>query len=274
MSYDSTTPPPDPSAPVDLKTDRTKKKIAPELLVVGLCLVGMMVVGVVLFVGSRSDDVDTVESSGATEVLEESVAEETTTTQAPTPSTTLDTTTTLAPSRNDSAAIDPAPTSTAPTTTATTTSTTTTTTTTTTTLAPSTTAPVDPDAAAAARLAELIATDAPAMVGVEEQWVPQLSAKTLGTQWRGVTYDFQAILAEHEALRVQYGAILVDGSTYSFRIGGEPMAGWFITLVPRAYPNFEGALAWCNAEQINSDDCLAKLITNRPDPGNTIELNP
>jgi serine/threonine-protein kinase len=133
--------------------------------------------------------------------------------------------------------------------------------------------PPDPEAAAANRLARLIAADASQMSALEEKWVPQLSAKTYGTVWRGVTYDFQDILAEHVELRDRYGAILVDGATYSFRVNGQPMYGWYITLVPRGSSGSNDALAWCDAEQIGRDDCFAKLITDRPDPGQTVVLN-
>lgn len=240
--------------PVDLATATSKKKIKPELIIVGLAVLGMVVVGVVMFAGGGSSEGGGDESSGpvgTVDVRQEAPLEQVTTTVSPDTarnptSTTLQT------------AITTAPTTAVPTTT---------------TEPPPTTIPPDPEVAAAERLAELIAADTASMVNVEEQWVPQLSAKTLGTEWQGVTYDFQAILAEHEALRQRYGAILVDGATYSFRVSGQPMAGWFITLVPRAYPGSEGALAWCTAEQINSDDCFAKLITNRLDAGNTIVLN-
>ncbi len=244
----------DTAEPANLAAPKAKKKIAPELIIVGLAVVGMLVVGVVMFAGGGSSDggANKLSEPAATFERQQEAAPEqvattvrTATTQLPA-STTLDTVAETAPTTAaPSTSVEPPP----------------------------TTVPPDPEVVAAERLVQLTAADAPAMVNLEESWVPQLSAKTFGTEWQGVTYDFQAILAEHEALREQYGAILVDGATYSFRVSGQPMAGWYITLVPRAYPNPEGALAWCTAEQINADDCFAKLITNRLDAGNTIVLN-
>ena len=123
------------------------------------------------------------------------------------------------------------------------------------------------------RLQTFIASDAPVVASVAEAWVPQLGAKQLGTVWQGVRYDYQTILSEHQRLRELYGAVLVDGATYTFRLNGQPMAGWFVTLVPKAYPNADGALAWCTAERIDRDNCLAKLLTQRQDAGQTIRLN-
>lgn len=139
---------------------------------------------------------------------------------------------------------------------------------------PPTTLPADPNTVAFLQLVDLMNTDAPQVSAVAENWVPQLSAKQNGTVWEGVTYDFQAILVDHLRLRESFGAVLVDGATYNFKTNGAPMAGWFITLVPEAYSNPSGALGWCTANRIDSDNCFAKLLTNNQDAGDTIELNP
>lgn len=140
-----------------------------------------------------------------------------------------------------------------------------------TTVAP--TPPLDPEYAALEQLQTIIASDAPLVTSVAENWVPQLGAKQLGTVWEGVEYDYQQILAGHQQSRELYGAVLVDGATYNFRQSGEPMAGWFITLVPQGYPDAEGALAWCTAQRIDQNNCFAKLLTQNQDAGQTIRLN-
>jgi len=239
-----------------------------ELIMAGLGVVGVLVVVLILVIGRGGDD--SVASDGG------AVAEDATNRTEPPVTVRRDTTATTSTTVADATSADPAPTSTTTTTPATTTPTTTTTTvppTTTTTVAPTTTLPPDPEVVAGTTLTALLAEDAPTMPTLEEKWVPQLSAKRLGLEWEGVTYDYQAILAEHRALREQYGAILVDGATYSFRANDAPMAGWFITLVPEAYGSPDGALGWCTAMRIGRDDCFAKLITNRPNPGQTIQLN-
>lgn len=135
------------------------------------------------------------------------------------------------------------------------------------------TAPPDPEVVSLQRLESIIAADAPTVAAVAESWVPQLGAKQLGTVWQGVTYNYQEILAEHQRLRDAYGAVLVDGSTYNFRLNDQPMAGWFISLVPQAYGDPGGALAWCTAQRIDKENCFAKLVTNNQDAGQTIRLN-
>jgi hypothetical protein len=151
-----------------------------------------------------------------------------------------------------------------------------------TTLPPTTTLPAttvpptlspDPEAVALQQLQTLIASDAPLVASVSEHWVPQLGAKQLGTVWQGVTYDYQQILTDHQQFRDLYGAVLVDGTTYYFRQSGEPMAGWFITLLPQAYADADGALAWCTDQRIDRDNCFAKLLTQNQDPGQTVRQN-
>lgn len=134
----------------------------------------------------------------------------------------------------------------------------------TTTLAPTTTAetlPLDPNAAALDALATTIDTDRPAVDGHLDRWVPQISAKRDGLRWEGVDYGLPEILQLHRELDDRYGALLVSGGEYVFRIDDTPMVGWFITIVDESHPTPDGALEWCRINSIDRNNCAAKLIT-------------
>lgn len=140
---------------------------------------------------------------------------------------------------------------------------------------PTTTQPATtPAPTAREQLDQLVVTDATAVANVAEFWVPQLSAKEFGTEWRGVTYDYEAILAEHLGLRDRHGAVLVDGGTYNFRMNEQPMSGWYITIVPEAFLADDDALAWCTQQELPRDDCFARLISTRLDIESTTKFNP
>jgi hypothetical protein len=130
----------------------------------------------------------------------------------------------------------------------------------------------DPNAVALTSLAATIAADRPAVDAHLGRWVPQVSAKRNGLTWEGVDYGFAEIEALHADLDQRYGALLVDGSEYNFRLDGAPMVGWFVSFVDVSYPTPEGALDWCRANGIDRNNCAAKLITNDPDAGVTLVL--
>ena len=134
------------------------------------------------------------------------------------------------------------------------------------------TLPADPNAVALTALAETIDTDRPSVDAHLGRWVPQISAKRDGIRWEGTDYGFPEILGLHRDLDARYGALLVSGAEYNFRIDDDPMAGWFITIVDESHPDPDGALAWCRLNDIDRDNCAAKLITNEPDPGQTLVL--
>lgn len=152
------------------------------------------------------------------------------------------------------------------TTTITTTSTSTTSTSTTTTPAP------DPNARALADLAATTDADRPTVDSHLGRWIPQLSAKREGLRWEGIDYGFAQILGLHRELDGRYGALLVSGAEYNFRIDDNPMTGWFITLADQSYATSDGALDWCRQHQIDRDNCAAKLITNDQNADGTLVL--
>jgi hypothetical protein len=90
---------------------------------------------------------------------------------------------------------------------------------------------------------------------LEGHWVPQLSTKWVGVQDQGITWDAPAILAEHERLRQQYDAVIVDSSQWGFR-----RKGAWVTLAPVPFDSGDAANAWCVAQGRSRNDCFAKLI--------------
>jgi hypothetical protein len=127
---------------------------------------------------------------------------------------------------------------------------------------------------ALAMLEALMVGDASTMVQLDEHWVPQLSAKTYGLEWDNRYWDYRTILEEHNLRRSSFGAILADGGTYNFRQSGEPMTGWFVTLVPTIATESGPVLSWCADHGLGRDDCFAKFVTTRQDIGSTIKLQP
>jgi hypothetical protein len=131
-----------------------------------------------------------------------------------------------------------------------------------------------PEDEALATLEAHLLGDASTMVQLDEHWVPQLSAKKHGLEWDDRYWDFRTILEEHELNRSSFEAILADGGTYNFRQGGEPMTGWFVTLVPTIANDSGPVLNWCTDHGLGRDDCFAKFVTTRQNIGSTIVLQP
>lgn len=103
------------------------------------------------------------------------------------------------------------------------------------------------------------------------QWVPQLSAKQLGTNWKDITYDYPAILDEYKSLNSSFGAVLASGSDLNFKL---PPGDWYLTLVDEGFATGEQALRWCSDHAIGSKDCFAKLISTDQSISKTVMLNP
>ncbi|MCE9621320.1 MAG: hypothetical protein K8R99_03125 [Actinomycetia bacterium] len=120
------------------------------------------------------------------------------------------------------------------------------------------TIPVDPIAAATEQLSALVAQDRPTADTLVGSWVVQLSAKRVGLKADGIEYGPVEILANHEPLRSTYGAILVDGGAFQFQSGGNPMTGWFLTMVPQIYASKDEALQFCKDRGLASNVCLAR----------------
>ena len=120
------------------------------------------------------------------------------------------------------------------------------------------TIPVDPVQAASDQLQTLVTQDRPTADTLVGSWVVQLSAKKVGLQADGITYGPVEILADHSTLRSTYGAILVDAGAFQFTAGGNPMTGWFLTMVPQQYASKAEALVFCSDHGLGPNLCLAR----------------
>jgi len=76
----------------------------------------------------------------------------------------------------------------------------------------------------------------------------------------GVTYGPVEILADHMTRRDAYGAILVDAGRYQFSNQGQPMTGWFLTIVPQTFPTRDAANQWCTDHGLGSNDCFGRTF--------------
>ena len=130
--------------------------------------------------------------------------------------------------------------------------------------------PTDDGAAAdpATALAALVAQDRAAADALLGQWVPQVSAKKVGTADDGTIYDEAAILAAVRTAKARYPqALLIRSDDYrSFRLGG-----FWVIVVATPYAGAEGANAWCESNGLSRDDCFAKRLSHTDGPqGSTV----
>ena len=232
------TNPPEGHGAVAIGT-RPKRSAAPFVMT-GLVLAALVLGGIAV-VGTRASDDDTATGGRAGS---SSPATAATTTPASIPATTPTTAATTTPLT----AVDSTTTNTP------------------------TTLPTDPSEVALAALGETIAADRPFVDSHLGRWVPQISAKRNGIRWEGVDYDLPLILDLHRELDARHGALLVSGAEYNFEIDDNPMAGWFVTIVDESHDAPDGALDWCRRNDIDRDNCAAKLISNDQDAGQTLVL--
>jgi molecular chaperone DnaK len=120
------------------------------------------------------------------------------------------------------------------------------------------TLPADPAVAAAEELQNLLQQDLPTATALVGKFVPQLSAKIVGLVEEPITYGSVEILADHMVRRDAYGAILVDGGAFAFEFGGQPMTGWFLSIVPEAFATQEAAAKWCTDRGLASNECFGR----------------
>lgn len=120
---------------------------------------------------------------------------------------------------------------------------------------------LDPEAAALQELQDRVEQDEATFQarGLEDAFVPQLSAKQLGTSADGIVYSHADIVAHIEDLESAYGEVLVlNSSDYtSFET-----PGFFVMMVPESSSTGEGALDWCFDHGLtDKDDCFAKVVS-------------
>ena len=104
--------------------------------------------------------------------------------------------------------------------------------------------------------------DAPAVAGVVDRWIPQLSSKHATAPWTddpedNVVYDPSQILQEHQRLRQQYGAVLLwsgDWTVYDH-------SDYWVSVVPTTYPDSDSVLNWCRSVGRDADHCSAQIVS-------------
>lgn len=115
-------------------------------------------------------------------------------------------------------------------------------------------------------LAQQVAQDAPAVTGILDQWVPQVSSKRVGLVVGPTTYGFAEILADHRTLRARFpGAVLLRSEDFT----SYQLPGFFVTVVAQPFPTPEAANAWCDQFGLGPDDCLAKRVSRTADPASS-----
>ena len=128
------------------------------------------------------------------------------------------------------------------------------------TTAPPVAEPATPDPAAAAlvQLQARVEEDRAIADSLVDTFVPQLSAKFVGLEVDGVVFGPVEVLADHEALRSTFGAIIVDAGAYQFTTAGAPMTGWFLSVIPQPFATKEEASAWCTDRGMGVDLCFGR----------------
>lgn len=113
------------------------------------------------------------------------------------------------------------------------------------------------------------AADAPVVESFVGQWVPQVSAKRPGIEDDGIVYQLTDIVALHQQLVTQHGAVLLFSGDYNYQSGD-----LWVSIVPQGSPTPDGALQFCVDQGIGRDDCFAKFITHDLSITDTVELQP
>lgn len=142
----------------------------------------------------------------------------------------------------------------------------------------STTQPVYPQSTAASapldaeqRLRQIADEDRPFVAAnLAGHWVPQLSSKRPGVVDQGVVWDNTMTLQEHLDLRQRYPDVRLlwsgDWSTFS-------ASDFWVTIVGMPYPDSADPLAWCRAQALDRDHCIAKLISTTHGVGASTAYN-
>ncbi len=142
----------------------------------------------------------------------------------------------------------------------------------------STTQPVYPQSTAASapldaeqRLHQIADEDRPFVAAnLAGHWVPQLSSKRPGVVDQGVVWDNTMTLQEHLDLRQRYPDVRLpwsgDWSTFT-------ASDFWVTIVGMPYPDSANPLAWCRAQALDRDHCIAKLISTTHGVGASTAYN-
>lgn len=90
-----------------------------------------------------------------------------------------------------------------------------------------------------------------------DYWMPQLSSKNVGLKADGITYGYGEILDHFNRLKARYPQVLLLRSDdyASFKANG-----YWVAMMPLKYANGTEANSWCDAQNIDLDNCFAKLL--------------
>lgn len=119
-----------------------------------------------------------------------------------------------------------------------------------------------------ARLQAIARDDRPSVMAIlADKWIPQISSKKLGLVAKGITWDHEAILAEHLRLRNNYPDVKLlwsgDWSTFD-------APNFWVTVVGLYSDDPYDVLGWCIDEGFDRDNCIAKVVsTTHPVAGST-----
>jgi hypothetical protein len=128
---------------------------------------------------------------------------------------------------------------------------------TTTTMTTTTTTMTTAESSAESELGQLVSSDHTAVEQMVGSWVPELSAKKIGMVVNGVTFDYQAILADYQQEAAAHpGALLLRSDDYS----NFKLTGFYVTLAPQSFSNPSDANSWCDSQNIDAGDCYAVRI--------------
>jgi hypothetical protein len=122
------------------------------------------------------------------------------------------------------------------------------------------------------RLRSLANDDRPYVAAVlADKWIPQISSKRVGLFAKGITWDNEQILAEHQRLRSIYPDVRLlwsgDWSTFDGR-------NFWITVVGLYSSNPYDVLTWCTQQGFDRDNCIAKVVSTWAPVADSTKMNP
>lgn len=112
-------------------------------------------------------------------------------------------------------------------------------------------------------LGRQLATGSTAVGPLIGSWIPQLSAKRVGTVEDGLVYD-EADIRRHVAQlkqRFPQALLVWSGDYASFR-----QPDFYVVVMPVRFDSGEAALSWCVAQRLGPDDCFAKRLSHSGEP--------
>jgi hypothetical protein len=128
----------------------------------------------------------------------------------------------------------------------------------------------DAESAAASALQELADSDYGVVKNqLADRWVPQISSKKIGLVTDGITYQNSDILRDQLTLRQRYDGVRLVYSGRWTTFSGDT---WWVTVVGAPFGDSGSANGWCSAHNIDSWNCIAKMISDHMGPEGTTAI--